>query len=80
MELLLSGTPPYRHLSNTVTLLFLAWQNGHTFSNEKTLLTKSPVDVANGGILKSQTVSYIEDITRWHEEMNFIFKWQNNIL
>ena len=22
----------------------------------------------------------IEDITRWHEDMNFIFEWQNNIL
>ena len=57
MERLLSGTPPYDHLSNTVTLLFLAWQNGHTFANEKTLLTQSPVDVANGHILKSQTVA-----------------------
>ena len=57
MQLLLSGTPPYGHLSNTVTLLFLAWQNGHTFSNEKTLLTQSPIDVANCHILKSQTVA-----------------------
>ena len=24
--------------------------------------------------------SYIEDITRWHEDMNFIFERQNNIL
>ena len=23
---------------------------------------------------------YIEDITRWCEDMNFIFEWQNNIL
>ena len=23
---------------------------------------------------------YIEDITRWCEDMNFIFDWQNNIL
>ena len=23
---------------------------------------------------------YREDITRWHEDMNFIFEWQNNIL
>ena len=22
----------------------------------------------------------IEDITRWREDMNFIFEWQNNIL
>ena len=57
MQILLSGTPPYGQLSNTVTLLFLAWQNGHTFSNEKTLLTQSPVDVGNGHILKSQTVA-----------------------
>ena len=23
---------------------------------------------------------YIEDITQWHKDMNFIFEWQNNIL
>ena len=22
----------------------------------------------------------IEDITRWREDMNFIFEWENNIL
>ena len=26
-----------------------------------------------------QVVAYIEDITRWLEDMNFIFEWQNNI-
>ena len=25
-------------------------------------------------------INYIEDITRWREDMNFIFEWQNNIL
>ena len=25
-------------------------------------------------------IDYIEDITRWREDMNFIFEWQNNIL
>ena len=25
-------------------------------------------------------IRYIEDITRWCEDMNFIFEWQNNIL
>ena len=25
-------------------------------------------------------LQYIEDITRWREDMNFIFEWQNNIL
>ena len=25
-------------------------------------------------------VEYIEDITQWREDMNFIFEWQNNIL
>ena len=24
--------------------------------------------------------NYIEDTTRWREDMNFIFEWQNNIL
>ena len=24
--------------------------------------------------------SFIEDITRWREDMNFIFEWENNIL
>ena len=57
MQILLSGTPPYGQLSNSVTLLFLAWQNGHTFSNEKTLLTPALFDVANCHILKSQTVA-----------------------
>ena len=23
---------------------------------------------------------YIEAITRWHEDINFFFEWQNNIL
>ena len=36
-----SETSPYRHLGNTVISLlrslFLAWQNGHTFSYKKTL-------------------------------------------
>ena len=27
-----------------------------------------------------RSVKYIEDITRWREDMNFIFEWQNNIL
>ena len=25
-------------------------------------------------------IKYMEDITRWREDMNFIFEWQNNIL
>ena len=25
-------------------------------------------------------IKYIEDITRWREDMNFIFDWQNSIL
>ena len=25
-------------------------------------------------------IYYIEDITRWREDMNFIFEWLNNIL
>ena len=25
-------------------------------------------------------LQYIEDITRWREDMNFTFEWQNNIL
>ena len=29
---------------------------------------------------KSNILLYIEDITRWREDMNFIFEWQNNIL
>ena len=29
---------------------------------------------------KSGEKPYIEDITRWREDMNFIFEWQNNIL
>ena len=29
---------------------------------------------------KVQLVVDVEDITRWREDMNFIFEWQNNIL
>ena len=31
-------------------------------------------------IYHSKFNHYIEDITRWCEDMNFIFEWQNNIL
>ena len=30
--------------------------------------------------LKRLQSDYIEDITLWREDMNFIFEWQNNIL
>ena len=30
--------------------------------------------------VKEMSVNDIEDITRWREDMNFIFEWQNNIL
>ena len=36
---------------------------------------KSPKKVRN-----DRRTQYIEDITRWREDMNFIFEWQNNIL
>ena len=29
---------------------------------------------------KVQLVVDVEDITRWREDMNFIFEWQNNLL
>ena len=55
-----SGTPPYLHLSDTITSLlrpiFLAQQNGHTFPYKKNPLMQSPVNTAKGHILKSQTV------------------------
>ena len=46
------------------------------FSLEK-LFTS--VWVVSSGYLRRGSV-YIEDITRWREDMNFIFEWQNNIL
>ena len=33
-----------------------AWQNGHTFTYKKSPLMRSPVNTANGLILKSETV------------------------
>ena len=36
---------------------------------------KSPKKVRN-----DQRTQYIEDITRWRGDMNFIFEWQDNIL
>ena len=38
---------------------------------------------ARGGYINNSrhlARKYIEDITRWREDMNFIFEWQNNIL
>ena len=32
-----------------------------------------------GGLYEKIRI-YIENITRWREDMNFIFEWQNNIL
>ena len=29
---------------------------------------------------RGKVTQYIEEITRWREDMNFIFEWQNNIL
>ena len=29
---------------------------------------------------KQKVIEKIEDITRWREDMNYIFEWQNNIL
>ena len=31
-------------------------------------------------IRSRERAKYTEDITRWREDMNFIFEWQNNIL
>ena len=31
-------------------------------------------------LIKGLIDMYIEDITRWREDMYFIFEWQNNIL
>ena len=39
---------------------------------------KNSKQVANNSIV--ELPKYIEDITRWREDMNFIFEWQNNIL
>ena len=36
--------------------LFIAWQNSHTFSYKKPSLVLLPVNMANGLILKTQTV------------------------
>ena len=39
---------------------------------------KNSKQVANNSIV--ELPKYIEDITRWRDDMNFIFEWQNNIL
>ena len=32
-------------------------------------------------VMQALTYTYfVEDITRWHEDITFIFEWQNNIL
>ena len=40
----------------------------------------SGVNIVLPVILPMPTVRYIEDITRWCEDVNFIFEGQNNIL
>ena len=37
------------------------------------------IKIHNSQMLQTYDVD-IEDITRWREDMNFIFEWQNNIL
>ena len=32
------------------------------------------------GKINQHKLIYIEVITRWRQDMNFIFEWQNNIL
>ena len=55
--------------------------------NNNTVPTHSVVDPRRGSQTppcwlqwKTNHFLYIEDITRWREDMNFIFEWQNNIL
>ena len=56
MELeIYSETPPYGHLVIAATF-FLARQNGHRFPYKKPSLIRSPVNTANGHLLKSQIV------------------------
>ena len=43
---------------------FSAWQHGHTFSYEKTLLMRSPVNMANSHILKFQAVESLKILPR----------------
>ena len=56
------GTPPYGHLV-FYGHFFLSQQNGHTISYKKPSLKRSPVNTANGHILKSQTVITLYDFT-----------------
>ena len=56
-----SGTPPYFHLSDTITSLLrplFSWPSKTAihFLIKKNPLMQSPVNTANGHILKSQTV------------------------
>ena len=47
---------------------FCAWVKAPSVNDFSTELRSNPLG------------NYIEDITRWREDMNFIFEWQNNIL
>ena len=62
-----NGTPPCIHLGNTVTSLlqplFSAGQKGHTFPYKKNLKMRSPINAANGRILKFQTVESLNHYT-----------------
>ena len=49
-----SETPLYGHV--VIAATFMARQNGHRFPYKKPSLKRSPVNTANGHILKSQIV------------------------
>ena len=42
--------------------------------------TQAPYDEEKRAYINVNCIKYIEDITRWREDMDFIFEWQNNIL
>ena len=51
-----------------------------TFSDQASNGKGRKTTIASPKVSWGLKVIYIEDITRWREDMNSIFEWQNNTL
>ena len=58
---------------------FFLIDRAHTYFAILTLPT-IPTYTYNNDIAYNITLQYIEDITRWREDMNFMFEWQQQYL
>ena len=69
-----SGTPPYVHLVITASFFQPGKTSMHKFPHKKKALLQSPVNTANGHILKSQTVESLIILPRYYRHSFEIWK------